>query len=116
MQLIEIKIPKDWKPYAKLLDDSIKNEKGVYLLFDKEFKLLYVGKTRTLRLRLVQHVSPNNINRGLRYGSNSYLPFGVIKYYAFIKIENDELRNITENVLTNTAKPSKNSRKYDKDI
>ena len=105
MKIIKIELKKEGlsKPNIKILGDSIKQEGGVYLLFNKEKELLYIGKTLNLRNRLLQHLSPRNNGRknfhNLEFSHNTPLPIGIVKYYAFLPIDNERERSITETML-----------------
>ena len=100
---------KEDKHGRTILSKEVKNKKGVYLLFDKNLTLVYVGKTIDFRTRFWAHISKNNTQRfGRETNSNSIVPLNLVKYYSFIAIESDKERNILEVVLINLCSPKLN--------
>ena len=98
--------------YRKSLNKEIVNKKGVYFLFDKEKRLLYVGKTMTLRNRLASHLmmhSENRFNPDLPDNRNpgiiTKIPSKIIKWFAFIEEKDEYRRRIIEFIYINFYNP-----------
>lgn len=89
---------------------KIKEIAGVYLLYDKGYDIIYVGRTINLRQRLWAHTSPNNskYDRDNKYGASSMIPRGEAVYYSFIEIENKEERAMVEHIFIYYLKPKYN--------
>lgn len=115
MKIEKLEMPKEWKGH-NLLEAKIKNLPGVYLLFDKELNLLYIGKTVVFRNRLNQHVSPRNKSRysltGELHLSTSPLPLGKVEYYSFIEIVDSYERDLTELILLKLLNPPFNNANF----
>ncbi len=106
---IELMKPIKENNYAKL-DRDIKDVYCVYLLFDKNLDLLYIGRTKHLRQRLLQHLSPDNEGRYNpeyegRVPYNSKLPYGIVKYFSILEVEDFVDAEITELLLIKFLKP-----------
>jgi len=109
-------IPSKENHFAKL-DKSIPNEPGIYLLFDKDLELIYVGKARNIRHRIREHTS-KEISKRLRYDNldefeeaNSYVSFlnpEEIAYYSCIFVEEERERIVYEMILISILKPKYN--------
>ena len=95
--------------YSKL-DKSVKSVRGVYMLFDKDLKLIYIGKAKKFRLRLLQHIS---LDSNSRYDPNdkyrtpytSKLPEGIVEYYSIIETKDFIDSEIIELLLIKFLKP-----------
>ena len=95
--------------YAKL-DKSITTMPGVYLLFDKNLELLYIGKAKNIRNRILQHTMDKNnrLSEDNKYYSGSivsYLEADEIYYYSAIEIKSERERNVSEAILINLLNP-----------
>jgi excinuclease UvrABC nuclease subunit len=105
------------KKNEKLLDDSIKNEAGIYFLFNHKKELIYIGQTKMLRQRLLIHLSPrtkgrksfHTLNLNEDY-YNTCLPLDSVKYYSLIPVDNKEEREVFEHILIFILKPKFNSK------
>jgi len=102
MKIIEIQklVQKADNNFA-IIDRTITQKGGIYFLFDKDLELIYIGKAKNIRQRLVQHCS----NKSTRWGEYEY-PFGVtpckkgeVVYFSYIEIENEKERKIQELIL-----------------
>lgn len=105
MQIKEIK-----KVDGKLDKTIPTGVSGVYILFDKNLELLYVGRAKNVRSRILAHVKDSNAGRyEVGYDPftsyNSLLPQGSVKYYSIIEIEDERQRKLTELILVNILKP-----------
>lgn len=79
--------------------DKLRNRKGVYLFYDKNDTLLYVGITQNLRLRILEHIGGNTNTK--RY-SHNFKKCSVI-------YEDDRLkRRVLEFYLINQLNPPLN--------
>lgn len=109
-------------PNKPLLPDNIKQDSGVYLLYDNKLNLIYIGKTSQLRTRLLAHISPrihnrpslsdfpgeNRCNWG-EYAYASIIPKEIkIKYYSFFKEESEKERDLIELLLIKFLSPELN--------
>jgi len=110
---------KDWKRYQSFLPNNVKNVPGVYFFFDKDLKLIYIGKAQNLRSRIGQHVSKyterrwdpeQNDDEYNNAKAISKLPLGIVEYYAFIE-EESRLVGITESIFVRILKPKHNIKK-----
>jgi len=107
-------IPTKENNFAKL-DKSITLDSGIYFLYDSKLKLIYIGRSKNIRQRILQHVSEGTTNRyvaGQEYLSlfySSKLPIGIVKYFSFIKIKREDERRLKEILLINIFKPRYNS-------
>ncbi len=118
LSLKEIKINNKRKHNNEklLLDDSIKQVSGVYILFDKDKKVLYIGQTNRLRQRLCNHVSPDSNFRGKIHSYNGFnptssLPLGMVEFFAFVLEENKNRKNMIESIYMNIYNPKYNQKK-----
>lgn len=92
--------------FAKI-DKTIPSYPGLYLLFDEDLELIYLGKTKNIRRRILQHSSKLNsgrleiVDKGSYYERNhtTCLPEGSVKYWCCIKIENEKERDLKELML-----------------
>jgi len=92
------------------LDKTISNASGIYFLYDEGGLLLYIGKAKYLRQRILQHVSDGNSSRykageDLSYGSTSIIPLGSVKSFSYIEIDDGEKRDVYEMILISILKP-----------
>ena len=121
MELKEIKIIEEnlKKPNKELIDKNIKNFSGIYLLFDNNLRLLYVGQTDFLRKRLLAHISPRNSGRIKKrslkkeffssIGYNSIIPLKErIAYYSFFPMKSKKKRKLHEVLLIMLLNPKYN--------
>ncbi len=92
--------------YGKI-DKTITTYPGIYLLFDKDLELIYIGKAKNIRLRILQHVTDSDNGRlliedkGTSY-ENQYstcIPKGCVKYYSCIIEKDEDKRSIIESFL-----------------
>ena len=95
--------------YSKL-DKSVKKVQCVYMLFDKDLKLVYVGRTKDFRVRLLQHISVDSNSRydpddKYRIPYTSKLPEGIVEYYSIIETKDFIDSEITELLLIKFLKP-----------
>lgn len=105
------------RDYRKL-DDGVSNISCVYLLFNKQLELIYVGKAKNFRNRLSQHLTQN---KDLRYDPNNRddflyknlyitkIPFNTIEYYALLEIEEEKDRCHIEECLIYCLNPKYNT-------
>lgn len=97
-----------------ILNKNIKDISGVYLLFDKDIDLLYIGQTKKLRSRLWAHVarglsSRNDNPKVGDWNHQSKLKLGSVKYYYFIKAQGRRLKDMIEYTLISILSPKLNS-------
>jgi len=96
------------------LDKSIPNFSGIYFIYNLKLELIYIGKTKHLRNRILQHIGEKTIRKGdgSRYAELGFIvskiPFGESKYYSYIKIDNEEEKVLRELILINILKPKYN--------
>lgn len=85
-------------------NNLIISEGGIYFLYDKDLELLYIGKSKNIKLRILQHTTKNENSR-LQIGDKgtplqtrycTCIPYGVIKYYGYIIEEDKFKRGIIE--------------------
>ncbi len=69
-----------------ILDKNITRKAGVYFLFNSELELIYIGKSKNIRQRLVQHCSDNSIKIGTYDYPNGSTPCdkGEVCYFSNI--------------------------------
>ena len=108
LELIQENLGKN-KP---IIDISIPNVAGVYFIYNLKLELIYVGQSKAIRKRLVQHISPNNKNRS-EYDSfwntsTSNIPFCEVNYYSYIEIQDNLTRSTIEQIMLNTFRPKYN--------
>lgn len=88
---------------------DIKCLSGIYLLFDKNLELIYVGQTSSLKNRLWQHTSENNSSTlekiNTTHGNTSIILRGLVKFYSFIKCENKIEKDLIESFCIYYLKP-----------
>ncbi len=103
------------------IDKNIPSYSGIYFIYNENFELIYIGKAKNIRLRILQHSSDKTPREG--DGSNytqlgligSKIPLGESKYYSYILIEDEEERDLKELILINILQPKYNSKfKYNK--
>lgn len=111
MKIIKInkQIPSKENHFA-IIDTRIPNKPGLYFLFDNEMELIYIGKTKCLRQRLVQHCSNKAIKFGEyeNYPGTTYCEKGEVTYFSFIEIESKSERYLKELILLNIIKTKYN--------
>jgi len=105
MIIKEIKLTKINK--LRSADVSLPSESGVYLLFDSDLELLYIGQAQSIRQRVGQHIRNDNKrsyvlgdDKNLRFASK--LPRNVVKYYSYVLIEDSAERTLKEQILIGT--------------
>lgn len=111
---LEKQIPSKINNFA-IIDNKITHKAGIYFLFDIDLNLIYIGKTKNIRQRLVQHCS-DNLTQYFKYESgytsgSTNCQKGEVQYFSYIEIEDDADRNLREILLINILKP-----KYNKTI
>ena len=92
---------------------DVKDIPGVYILYDKDLKVIYIGESKNVRSRITAHISKNNSGRNENpikgdYGFNTYLPLNVITHYSSIEIETITERQMVESFLINYFQPKFN--------
>lgn len=88
----------------KVILNKIKNNSGVYLLYDNNLEVIYIGKSnKTFRKRLLAHCSPNNISK-----NTSIIPRGEVQYFCLIPLEDEFDRMMSEMFLIKLYKPKYN--------
>jgi len=90
---------------------KIKKISAVYLLFDKEMELIYVGVSKDIRTRLQQHTSINarrEVN-GIDSRYTTKIPYNTVKFYAYIEETDEEKRKFIEQGLVYFFNPKYNS-------
>jgi len=97
-----------------IIDKEIKDISGIYLLFDKDLSLLYIGQTKKLRNRIWAHVAKTNCSRNDNpqvgdWNHQSKLKLGSVKYYSFIKANGRRLKDMIEYTLISILNPKINS-------
>lgn len=108
MKINKLNLPEEWPEFnnVKILDEDIKKEPGVYLLFNENLELLYIGQTASFRNRLLGHVSPKHQRRMMVGEWKDYVvPRGLVKYYSFLKLEERIDRLCYEMFLIKLLKP-----------
>ena len=95
------------------ISDEVKSVPGVYVLFDKDLRVLYIGETIDFRQRLNCHISKNNKQRNPNpekgdYGFNTYLPLNIVDYYLFIECDDKSEKQMIEAFLINYFSPKFN--------
>jgi len=82
---------------------------GVYFLYDKNLELIYIGKTKSIRQRIVIHIGESNKKYDdKRMIYNTPLQYQEAQYYSYIKIDDEDSRTIFEKVLIHLFKPKHN--------
>lgn len=80
---------------------------GVYFLYDKQKKLVYIGRSKNLFNRIRQHYHQTQDRYILQfdYCYDNNLVGVNLSYFSFVIIESEELRNKTEVELIQKMKP-----------
>lgn len=81
------------------LSKSIPTTGGIYFIFDKNLELIYIGKSKNIRSRILQHSTDNENSRLHVEDKGTYfeqfhttcIPIGVADYYSYI-LEGDEFK------------------------
>jgi len=110
MKIIKLDKQKGKKDnHFAIIDRKITHKAGIYFLFDCEMNLIYIGKTKNIRHRLVQHVG-NHDYRILEKGDRgvSFCQRDEVEYFSYIEIENERERRITELLLLQIFKTKYN--------
>ncbi len=84
---------------------------GIYYLYSKRKKLVYIGQAKNIRIRLVKHNSDLDyfklqIKKKGKSFSSQAKPF---KYFRYTIIKDEKIRNIVEGELIKELKPRYNS-------
>tara|TARA_R100001086_G_scaffold218332_1_gene135019 strand:+ start:4069 stop:4446 length:378 start_codon:yes stop_codon:yes gene_type:complete len=88
----------------KVILNDVKNDSGVYILYDKNLEIIYVGKAdKGFRNRLLCHTSPNNTRP-----NTSIIPRGEVEYFCLIPLEDEFDRMMSEMFLIKLYKPKYN--------
>jgi len=111
MKIIKIELTdKVYENNFAIIDRTITKKAGIYFLFNKDMELIYIGKAKNIRCRLVQHCS----DKSIRYGEYEY-PAGVtpcdkkeVAYFSCIEIEDESERDLKELILLNIIKTKYN--------
>jgi excinuclease UvrABC nuclease subunit len=83
------------------LSKDVKPISGIYVLFDKELNVLYVGESQNIRRRIVDHISRNN--------SNSAIPINKrVCYYFSVESNNKVEMLMVESIFINYLRPKFN--------
>lgn len=108
---LEKQIPSKGNNFA-IIDNKITKKGGIYFIYNENLELIYIGKTKSIRQRLVQHFSDKSIRWGEfeNYPGITPLEKNEAKYYSYIEIENEEERNLKEVLLVSIIKTKYNSR------
>jgi excinuclease UvrABC nuclease subunit len=94
----------------RVIDKDIPQDSGVYLLFDSNLELIYIGKSDNIRRRILQHTS----NKSKRYkddddyGYLTKIPLGEAIYYSYVKVDDSSQRECYEKILISIFKPRYN--------
>lgn len=100
---IKITMPEEKVTFNRYERKNLKKFKaGVYFLYSKEWRLLYVGKSKNLRHRISSH---------LRGAGNSAEFYRQIYYLTIYKCEDDYERELYETFSINEYKPLYNRSK-----
>jgi len=118
MRFHKIVINKENLKFAnkKIIENDISyDDKGVYIILNKDLEVIYVGRTANFRQRMNCHVSPRITNvadkliRPMRYDEfSSVIPRGEAQYFGFIAEEDSEKRTYLEYLLVTVLKPKYN--------
>ncbi len=79
-------------PRPKYNNDKIPSKIGIYFIYNKNKKIIYVGKAKNLRKRIAIHISPASdypLYSGYPH-CNSNVPSDIIEYVSYI-LCNDEM-------------------------
>jgi len=80
----------------------LENRPAVYKLFDKAGELMYIGETKSLKMRFRNHLSPTSAGHAeIHRGTIGYIE------YAYLNIDRYE-RAIVEGILVNRHNPKYN--------
>jgi len=95
------------------ISNEVKNIGGVYVLFDNNLNVLYIGETKNFRLRLSSHISKNNNSRQVTpshgdYRYSSSIPLNIITHYILIESEDKLEREMIESFLVKYLFPKFN--------
>lgn len=90
-----------FKHGEKRLSGDITTNSGIYLLYDKELELIYIGMASNFRQRLLEHTRYDD-------STKTKIPEGEIKYYYFIECKDLQTRYLYESILIITLKPKYN--------
>jgi len=105
MKIVRLRLNKKIRDnHDKVIFNDVKNESGVYILFNKDLEVIYVGKSnKSFRIRLLAHCSPNNFTE-----RSSNVPRGEVEYFYFIPLEDEFDRMVSELFLVKLFKPTYN--------
>lgn len=84
------------------LSTDVKSICGVYVLFDKDLEVLYVGESQNVRRRIVNHISKNNTNSAVPVGKK-------ICYYMSVECVDKIEMIMVESIFINYMKPKFNA-------
>lgn len=89
---------------TKVVLNNLEGDSGVYLLYNENLQVIYVGMTNgNFRTRLLAHCSPNNV-----YPNTSIIPRGEVEYFCLIPLEDEFDRMMSEMFLIKLFKPKYN--------
>jgi len=88
--------------YKRVREELKTRQAGVYFLYDKDDRLLYVGKTNNLRTRLLQHFRGHDVAKDF---------YRLIDHVTVYFVNNEFEREIYETYAINTYKPLYNTAK-----
>lgn len=116
IKIIKRLVPSKENHFAKI-DKEMFAGAGIYLLWNEKYELIYIGKAKNIRGRILSHVSEDNkklidsiddYGYGNYGGIASYLDPAEIIYYSYIPVESERDRIIFELLLIHILKPKYN--------
>lgn len=87
--------------------DKLKDQKGVYKIYSKEYELLYVGKSKTVKTRVENHIKGNTHTKGYEH---------LFYFVEVMYVENEMEMDIYETYLINALKPALNRDKLYEEV
>ena len=101
VETITLKIPaynKDMVDINEYLNINAKVS-GIYLLYNEEKRLMYLGKAGAIRGRVAQHIKATGYNNNTKHIRHNF------KYLSYMVIENPVERDMLEIYLINKLRP-----------
>ncbi len=87
---------------------NIPSKGGVYFIFGKNNKLIYVGRSSNVRNRIVLHASKNTINSEMMWGYQRQVPADEVIKVAFLLTNDKTKRKLIENIYICLYQPKYN--------
>lgn len=83
----------------KYIDQYLKKKSGLYLFYNNNFELMYIGKAGDIRSRVDQHIKGKTHTKDIKHN---------FKYFRYIEINNIVDMDIYETYYINLLKPKLN--------